>query len=175
MCKFFISLIKLIPKYSVIFEAWFHKSRVVKFVYYCSSVAKLCPTLCNPHGLHHARFPCSSLSHRICSNSVMLSNHLIFCCSLLLLSPQSYPLLGYFSMSQLFVSDGQSIRASTSVSVLPVNIQLIFFRIDWFDLLAVQGLLSVFSSSTNWKHQFFSAQPSLWSNCHICMWLLEKP
>ena len=44
-------------------------------------------------------------------------------------------------MSQLFASCGQSIGALASASVLPMNIQavLIFFRIDWFDLLAVQG------------------------------------
>ena len=44
-------------------------------------------------------------------------------------------------MSQLFTSGGQSIGASASASVLPVNIRLISFRIDWFDLLAVQGTL----------------------------------
>ena len=44
-------------------------------------------------------------------------------------------------MSQLFASGGQSIGTSASASVLPMNIQLIFFRIDWFDLLAVQGTL----------------------------------
>ena len=45
-------------------------------------------------------------------------------------------------MSQLFASGGQSIGASASASVLPKNIQeMISFRIDWFDLLAVQGTL----------------------------------
>ena len=53
---------------------------------------------------------------------------------------------------------------------------LISFRIDWFDLLAVQGTLSrVFSSTRVQKHQFFGAQSSLWSNSHIYTWLLEKP
>ena len=42
-------------------------------------------------------------------------------------------------MSRLFSSGGQSIRASASASVLPVNVQV--FEIDWFDLLAVQGPL----------------------------------
>ena len=41
--------------------------------------------------------------------------------------------------------------------------------------LLSKGLSRVFSSPTVWKHQFFSAQPSLWSNCHIHTWLLEKP
>ena len=52
---------------------------------------------------------------------------------------QSFPASGAFPLSWLFVSDGQSIGASASASVLPMNIQgLISFRIDWFDLLAVQ-------------------------------------
>ena len=50
----------------------------------------------------------------------------------------------------------------------------IFFRTDWFDLLAVQGFSRIFSNTTFQKHQFFSAQPSLWSNSHIHTWLLEK-
>ena len=50
---------------------------------------------------------------------------------------------------------------------------LIYFRIDWFDLLVVTGTL-VFSSTTIWKHQFFDAQPSLWSKSYIHTWLLAK-
>ena len=46
---------------------------------------------------------------------------------------------GFFLMSQLFASSGQSIGASASSSVLP---GLISFRVDWFNLLAVQGILS---------------------------------
>ena len=51
--------------------------------------------------------------------------------------------------------------------------QMIFFRVDWFDLLADQGLSRVFSSTTIRKHQFFGTQLSLWSSSHICTWLLE--
>jgi len=43
---------------------------------------------------------------------------------------------------------------------------LIFFRIDWFDLLVVQGTLMIFSRTTVPKHQFFGTQPSLWSHSH---------
>ena len=71
-------------------------------------------------------------------------------------------------MSQLFASDGQSIGASASTSVLPMNIQ------GWFPLgltglisLLSKGLSRVFSSTTIGKHQFFSAQPFLWSNSHM--------
>ena len=51
---------------------------------------------------------------------------------------------------------------------------LISFRIGLISLLS-KGLSRIFSSTTVWKHQFFSSQPSLWSNSHICIWLLEKP
>ena len=57
--------------------------------------------------------------------SVMLSNHLIFCCSLLL-SPQSFPASGSFAMSWLFASVNQTIEASVSASVLPM-----VFRVDF--------------------------------------------
>ena len=64
---------------------------------------------------------------------VMLYNQLILCHPLLL-----WP-SGCFPTSQLFASGGQSIGASATASVLQLNIQLISFRIDWFDLLTVQG------------------------------------
>ena len=71
-------------------------------------------------------------------------------------------------MSQLFTSGGQSIGVSASASVLPMNIQ------DWFPLgwtgwisLQSKGLSRVFSKTTVQKHQFFSAQLSLWSSSHI--------
>ena len=82
--------------------------------------------------------------------------------------PQSFPASGSFQMSQLFASGGQSI--GVSAGVLPMNIQ------DCFPL-GLTGLISllskrlsrVFSSTTVWKHQFFSTWPSLWSNSYICM------
>ena len=107
--------------------------------------------------------------------SVMLPNHLILCCPLLLL-PSFFPSIGDFPMRQLFASGGQSIGAKASASVLPMNIQV------WFPLgltglfsLKSKGLWRVFSSTTIWRHLFFSAQLSLWSNSHIHTWLLEKP
>ena len=82
--------------------------------------------------------------------------------------PQSFPALGSFPLSWLFASGGQSIGASASVTVLPMNIQ------DWFPLgligwisLQSSSLSRVFSSSTSRKHQFFSAHLSLLSNYHI--------
>ena len=55
--------------------------------------------------------------------------------------PQSFPASGSFQMSQLFASGGQSIGVSASTSVLPMNKGLISLRMDWLDLLAVQGTL----------------------------------
>ena len=70
--------------------------------------------------------------------SVMSSNHLIFCHLLLLLSSHHQ---GLFEC-QLFALGAQSIGASASASVLSHEYSgLIFFRIDWFDLLTVQGTL----------------------------------
>ena len=89
---------------------------------------------------------------------------------------QSFPASGSFPITQLFLSGGQSIGASASGSVFPVNIK------DWFPLrltgllsLLSKGLSRVFSSTTDWRHQFFSAQLFLTSISHIHTWLLEKP
>ena len=78
-------------------------------------------------------------------------------------------------MSQFFVSGGQSIGASSSGSVLPISIQE-WFPLWWTGWISLQskGLSRVFSNTTVQKHQFFGAQPSLWSNSHIHTWLLEK-
>ena len=131
-----------------------------------------------PHGLHHTRLPCPSWSPGVCSNSCPLiwRCHPTISSSVVLFScPQSFPASKCFPMSQLFESDGQSIGASVSASVLPVNIQ------GWFPLgltgliLLSKGLSRVFSNTIIQKHQFFSDQPSLWSNCHIHTWLVGKP
>ena len=77
-------------------------------------------------------------------------------------------------MSQLFTSGDQSIGASASV--LPVHIQD-RFPLGWTGWISLQskGLSRVFSKTTVQKHQFFGAQPSLWSSSYIRTWLLEKP
>ena len=76
------------------------------------------------------------------------------CCPLLLLCPQPLPTLGYFPVSQLFTSCGQSIWVSASV--LPMSFQ-------GGVSLGLTGLIQAFSSTVE-KHQFFSTLPSLWSN-----------
>ena len=89
-----------------------------------------------PHGLQHARLPCPSLPPRACSNScplsMMPSNHLILC----------HPLL----LPSIFLSESPlCIRWpkywSFSISPFSEYSGLIFFRIDWLDLLAVQETL----------------------------------
>ena len=79
-------------------------------------------------------------------------------------------------MCQLFASGGQSTGASPSASVLPVTIQGLF-SLGVTGLVSSQskGLSRVFSNTTVQNHQFFSSQPSLWSNSPIHTWLLEKP
>ena len=95
-----------------------------------------------PHGLHYARLPCPSLSSRVCSNSCPLSRwcHPTISCSVILFSscPPSFSASGSFPVSCLFASGGQSIGASASASVLPMNIQ------GWFPL-ELTGLISLLS------------------------------
>ena len=99
--------------------------------------------------------------------SVMPSSHLILFHSLLLL-PSIFPSIRLFSNESAFRIRWPKYW-SLSFSISPSNEYsgLISFRINWFDLLAVQGLSRVFSSTTVGKHQFFSAQPSLWPNSHM--------
>ena len=111
---------------------------------------------------------------RIMSFELMIpSNSLILCFPLLLSLSQHQ---GLFQWVGFFTSGGQSIGASASASVLPMNIQGWFpFRLTgWISLLS-KGLSRVLSSTTVQKHQFFSAQHFLWSNSHIHTWPLEKP
>ena len=145
------------------------------------SVAKLCPTLCNfiwPHcstagfpGFdYHLEFAQTHVHCQWCHPTI--SSSVVPCSS----CPQSFPVSTSFPMSQFFASSGQIIGASAAASVLLMNIQ------GWFPLgltglisLQSKGLSRIFSNTTVQKHQFFGAQPSLWSNSHICSWLLEKP
>ena len=91
---------------------------------------------------------------------------------------QSFPASGSFpvSLCQFFTLGGQSIRISASASVLPMNIRH-WFPWGWTDWVSLQSkeLSRVFSNTQIQKHQFFSAQLSLWSNSHIHTWLLEIP
>ena len=122
-----------------------------------------------PLGLEHARLPCPSLSPRVFSNSYPLSRwfYPTISSSVIPFCLQSFLASGSFPMSQLSTSGGLSVGASTSV--LPMSIQGWFpLRLTGLISLQSKGFSRVFSTTTVWKHHFFWAQPSLWSNSHIC-------
>ena len=129
------------------------------------------------HGLQHTRLPRPSLSPRVCSNLCPLGWWCLPTISSSVASfsscPQSFPASGFFPMSQLFTSGGQSTGTSASASALPINIQ-VWFPLELTGLISLQSK-GVFSNTTVQKHQFFSPLTSLWSNSHICTWLLERP
>ena len=118
------------------------------------------------HGLQHARPPCPSATPRVYWNSCPFSRwcHPTISSSV---NPffsrlQPFPVSGFFPMSQLFTSGGQSIGVLASTSDLPMNTQ------DWFPLgwtgwisLQSKGLSRVFSNTTVQNHQLFGAQLSL--------------
>ena len=105
---------------------------------------------------------------------VMPSNHLILCHPLLL--PSVFPSIRVFSNeSVLHIRWPKYWSFSFSISPSKEHTRLMSFRMDWLDLLAVQGTLKSLLHTTVQKHQFFSAQLSLKSNSHIHTWLLEKP
>ena len=132
-----------------------------------------------PDGLQHDRLPCPSptpgaysnwsQSHRWCHPTI--SSSVIPFSSRL----QSFPASGSFPMSQFSVSGDQSIGASASASVLPMNIQdwSPLGQTGWISLLS-KRLTRVFSNITVQKHQLFGTQLSLQSNSNIHQWLLEK-
>ena len=126
-----------------------------------------------PHKVQNARLPCPSLSPRVCSNSCQWLNYTI--------QNISFSVVLFSSPIRLFSNElVLCIRWlkywSFSFSISPSNeyLGLISFRIDWFDLVAVQGTLNSFLNTTAQKHQLFGAQSSLWSNSLIHTWLLEK-
>ena len=124
-----------------------------------------------PCGLQHARllsFTVSlSLLKLMCTESVMPSNHLILC-HLLLLLPSVFPRIRVFS-NELALHSRWPKDWSFSFGISPSNEYsgLISFRIDCLISLQSKKLSRVFSRTTIQKHQFFSAQPSFWSNPHI--------
>ena len=134
-----------------------------------SSVAQSCLTLCDPMNCSMPGFP---VHHQFWSSpkpmsieSVMPSNHLILCCPLLLM-PSIFPSIRVFSNESVLRIRWPNYW-SFSLNISPSNEHpgLISFRMDWLDLLAVQGTLK--SLLTVQKHQFFGSQLSSQSNSHI--------
>ena len=141
-------------------------------VYWCCSITQLCLTLWDPMDCSRPGFPVHhvpefaqthvhSVSYAIQTPHFQLSPSLAF------------NLPKHLGLSLRVGSSHQWPKywSFNSASVLSMNIQGWFFRIDWFGFLVVQGTLK----NLLWKHYFFGPQPCLWSNSHIHMWLLEKP
>ena len=132
-----------------------------------------------PHGLQHTRISCPSPTPRACLNSSPLSQwyHPTTSFSVAPFSScsQSFPASGSFPVSWLFASCGQRTGASTSASVLLMKVQE-WSPLGWTGWTSSQskGLSRVFSNATDWKHPFFCAHPSLWSNSYIYTRLLEN-
>ena len=176
----FILCSKIFYMSLTIFKKHFHDSIFICCVISVQFSRSVVSDSLQPHRLQHSRFPWPSQTSRAYSNSCPLS----WWCHPTISSsgapfstcPQSFPALGAFLVSQLFSSSGQSTGASASASVLPMNIQN-WFHLEWTGWISWQsrGLSRVFSNTTVQKHQFFSAQPSLWPNSNILTRILEKP
>ena len=145
-------------------------------LFFCCSVAQSGPALCDPWtAALQASLSITnsqSLLKLMSIESVMPSNHLTPCRPLLLL-------LSIFPSIRVFPSESVLHNRwpkywSFSSSVLPIQD---WFPLGWTGLTSLQsnGLSRVFSNTTVRKHQFYSAQPSSWSNSHIHTWLLERP
>ena len=122
-----------------------------------------------PHGLQHTRLPCLSLTPGACPmsiESVTPSNHLILCRPLLLLA-SIFPSIGVFSNESVLRIRWRK-YCSFSFSISPSNEYsgLISFRMDWLDLLVVQGTLNSLlqhhssKASTLWCSAFSLVQLS---------------
>ena len=130
-----------------------------------SSVAQSCPALCDPQ---------RSLK-LMTIKSVMPSNHLILCHPLLLL-PSSFTSIRVFSNGSVLCI-GWPKYWSFSFSISPSNEHpgLISFRMNWLDLLAVQGTLKSLLQHNSSKSSILQCSAFLWSNTHMHTWPLGKP
>ena len=154
----------------------------------CCSVFKLCLTLCDPMGYTTHQAPLSftifqSLLKLTSTELVMPSNRLILCCSILL-SPSIFPSIRVFS-NELALHIRWPKYWSFSFSISPSNEYsgLISFRMDWLDLLAVQGTLKSLLQHHNSKASilqcsvFFTVQLShpymTTGKCIEDSWLLK--
>ena len=145
-----------------------------------SSVTQACPILCDPMDCSAPGFPVHHQLLELAQTHVhWVSNAIQPSYPLSSPSPPAFNLTQHQGLFQWVSSSYQVAKASgvsASASILPMNIQ------DWFPLgwtgwisLQSKGLSRAFSNTTVQKHQFFSAQLSIWSNSHIHTWLLEKP
>ena len=134
------------------------------------SAAKLCLTLYNPMDYSTLGFPVLHYLLEFAQTHVHSVDDAIQQCHPLsppLLLPSLFPSIRVF-FKELTLHIQWPKYCSFSNSPSSKYSGLISFRIDCFDLLQSKGLLRVFSSTTIQKHQFFSAETSLWFNSHIC-------
>ena len=141
---------------------------------YCCSVTQPRPTLCHPMDcsmpgfpVHHQLLELAQTHVHWVSDAIQPSHPLLSS------SPLAFPSIRVFSNESV-----PRIKWPKywSFSISPFNeyLGLTSFRIDWFDLLAVQGTLKSILQYHSSKASFLCTQPSLWSNSHIHTWLLEK-
>ena len=135
------------------------------YVISLSSVAQSCPTLCDPWTTAHQASLSITNSWRLLKlmsiESVMPSNYLILCLPLLLLPSVFHSIRIFSSESVLHIMWPKYWSFSFSISLSNEYSGLIFFRMDWLDLLAVQGTLKSLLQHHIQRHQFFGAQLSL--------------
>ena len=143
--------------------------------YFCCSVTKSCLTVCKrttwtaAHQVHLSFTISLCLLKLISIEPVMLSIHLILCHPLLLL-PSIFPNIRVFSNKPALCIRWPKYW---SFSISPSNEYAGLTGLISLQYRGLSRLLRIFSKTT--VHQFFSTQPSLWSNSHIHIWLLEKP
>ena len=142
----------------------FHQYQSIVRLSCCCSVAQLWPTLCDAMDCSTPGFPVFhsllefAQTHVHCVSDAIPPSPLLP----LLLLPSLFPSIGSFLVSWALCIRWPKYW-SFSFSISPSNEYpgLISFRMDWFDLLAIQGLSRVFFNTTVQKHQFFVTQPSL--------------
>ena len=136
-----------------------------------SSVAQSCPTLCDPMNCSTPGLPVYhqhlEFTQTHVHRSVLPSSHLILCRPLLLLPPILPSIRVFSNESTLRMRWPKYWSFSFNISPSKEHPGLISFRMDWLDLLAVQGTRKSFSNTTVQKHQFFSGQFSSQSNSRI--------
>ena len=154
------------------------KNKIAKWLLlsFSSSVVSdsLRPMNCGTPGfsVHHC-LPMFVQTHVHWVSGAIQPSHLLSPTSPLALSFSQHQ--GFFIESDLHIRWPKYWTFNFSISPSKECSELISFRIDWLDLLAVQRTSRVSSNTIVQKHEFFSAQLSLWSNSHIHTWLLEKP
>ena len=142
------------------------------------SLSRVLVTLGDPMGCSISGFPVLHHPPQFAQTQVYWISdaiHLILCCPLFLL-PSIFPSIRiFYNESALHIRWPKYWSFSFSISPSNEYSGLISFRIDWLDLLAVQGTLKSLLQHYISKASIFGTQPSFWSNSHIHTWLLEKP